>query len=271
MTAGIHPRLSVNPSSFPPDRSLSDILSTVRRIGVPAVDAPRARLAPLGWEAGLELVAGSGLDVTTFIHRTMFRLHRRETWPKSAAEIEETIDAASRFGAPVYGTTGPGPAMGLTWEESAEAFLEAVGPVARYARERGVQLMIETTQPMFADVHFLHTLRDTVDVAEDAGLGVCLDVHATWLERDLRRTIARAGPVLGLVQLSDYLPGMRTMDRGIPGDGVMPLERILSWVLETGYEGRFDLELWGDTGMDDTEAILRASAHVGDLLDRLGA
>ena len=267
----MHPRLSVNPSSFPPDTAWPTVLETVAGLGVPAIDAPRTRLVAHGWEAGLDLLAASGLAVTTMIHRTLFALDRPETWEASRAEIRETIDAAARFGAPVYGTTGPGPAAVRTWEEAADRFCDAVAPCVAHARGRGVLLMVETTEPMFADYHFLHTLRDTVDLCERAGLGVCLDVHGTWNERGLRETIERAGPRLGLVQLSDYVPGMRSMDRGIPGDGVMPLERILGWVLETGYEGRFDLELWGDSGMPDDEAILRGADHVGQLLERLGA
>lgn len=267
----IHPRLSVNPSSFPASMPWPDVLATVSSLGMPAIDAPRQRLAPFGWDAGLRLLADSGLAVTTFIHRTLFALDRPETWDASRAEIRETIDAAARFGAPVYGTTGPGPAVGLTWEAAADRFCEAVAPCVAYARERDVLLMVETTQPMFADYHFLHTLRDTVDLCERAGLGVCLDVHGTWNERGLRAGIDRAGPRLGLVQLSDYAFGMRSMDRGIPGDGVMALETVLGWVLETGYAGRFDLELWGDSGMPDADAILRGAEHVGRLLDRLGA
>lgn len=266
----MHPRLSVNPSSLPPDMPWPAVLSTIARLGVPAVDAPRTRLVAHGWEAGLDLLAGSGLAVTTMIHRTLFSLDRPETWDASRAEIGETIDAAVRFGAPVYGTTGPGPAVGLTWEEAADRFCDAVAPCAADADARGVLLMVETTQPMFADYHFLHTLRDTVEVCERAGLGVCLDVHGTWNERGLRATIERAGPRLGLVQLSDWAPGMRSMDRGVPGTGAMPLERILGWVLETGYEGRFDLELWGDSGMPDEDAILRGADHVGGLLEQLG-
>jgi sugar phosphate isomerase/epimerase len=267
----MHPRLSVNPSSFPPTMPLPEVLEAVARLGVPAIDAPRQRLAPFGWDKGLRLLEASGLAVATFIHRTLFALERPETWEASTAEIRETIDGAARFAAPVYGTTGPGPAVGLTWEEAAKRFLEAVAPSVAHAADRGVLLMVETTQPLFADYHFLHTLSDTVDVCEAAGLGVCLDVHGTWNERGLESTIKRAGPRLGLVQLSDYSHGMRSLDRGIPGDGVMPLEQILSWVLETGYAGRFDLELWGDSGLPDGEAILRAADHVGALLARLGA
>lgn len=267
----IHPRVCVNPVSFPAETPLAETLEVIRRLGVRCVGAHRTRLLEHGWDEGLDLLERSGLTVPYLIHREWFRLDRPEAWEEDTAQLCEAIDAAARFGAGLYGTTGPGPAIGLTWEQAADAFLAAVPTAAAYARQRGVSLMLETAQPLFADYHFLHTLRDTLDVVEEAGLRLCLDVHPTWLERDLEALVRRGAALCDLVQLSDYAPGMRTMDRGIPGDGVMPLERIVGWLLEEGYAGVFDLELWGDAGRPDGEAIHRGADHVGTLLERLGA
>jgi sugar phosphate isomerase/epimerase len=267
----VHPRVCVNPVSFPAESPLADNLDALVQLGIPCVGAHRNKLLSHGWEEGLDLLEGSGLKVAYFIHREWFRLDRPDVWEEDTAQLCEVIDAAARFGAGLYGTTGPGPAIGLTWEQSAEAFLAAVSTSAAYAREAGVSLMLETAQPLFADYHFLHTLRDTLDVVEEAGIRLCLDVHPTWFERDLEAQVRRGAPICDLVQLSDYSHGMRTMDRGIPGEGVMPLERIIGWLIEEGYAGVFDLELWGDSGVSDEEAISRGAAFVGDLLGRLGA
>jgi sugar phosphate isomerase/epimerase len=238
---------------------------------VQCVGAHRNKLLVHGWDEGLDLLESSGLTVSYFIHREWFRLDRPDAWEDDTAKLCEVIDAAARFGAGLYGTTGPGPALGLTWEQAADAFLAAVPTAAAHARAKGVSLMLETAQPLFADYHFLHTLRDTLDVVEEAGIRLCLDVHPTWFERDLEALVRRGTPICDLVQLSDYAPGMRTMDRGIPGDGVMPLERIIGWLVEEGYTGVFDLELWGDSGMDDEAAVARGAAHVTGILERLGA
>ena len=49
----------------------------------------------------------------------------------------------------------------------------------------------------------------------------------------------RAMPVAGLVQVSDYVLGDRTTPcRAVPGDGAIPLERIIGDVLDAGYAGR---------------------------------
>jgi sugar phosphate isomerase/epimerase len=141
-------------------------------------------------------------------------------------------------------------------------------PVSDHARARGVRLMIEPTNPALADLNLPHTLATTIDVAAQAGIEVCLDVHHVWTERRLEIEIASIAGSIGLVQVADYVPGTRGPWRAPPGDGVIPLERILGWVLDGGYEGLFDLEL--SPGNDD-EAHRRGFEHLAATLERLGA
>jgi sugar phosphate isomerase/epimerase len=124
-----------------------------------------------------------------------------------------------------------------------------------------------------ADISFIHTLRDTIDLATQAGIGVCLDMKTCWWERGLRETISGAAGQIGLVQLSDYLPGRRAVDsmRAVPGDGVVPLERHVGWILETGYAGLFDLELGYEPDLDFGQRVERGATHVGGMIDRLSA
>ena len=127
---------------------------------------------------------------------------------------------------------------------------------------------------MRVDVGFVHSLRDVVDLARRLGTGVCMEVNACWAERGLADTIARSIDVIRLVQVSDFAIGtLATPDRLVPGDGDIPLARILGQVLEAGYAGVFDLELIGPK--IDAEgyesAVPRAVAALGALLDDLGA
>lgn len=266
----MHPRISVNPASFPIEYTMDEYLASLQRIGATRAGVRRTMLADEGWDDALGRLEAAGLDVPYLIHRNFYELERPESWEQGNAELRRTVDAAARLGASIYGTTGPGPAVGLTWEQARDAFVAAAPPAAAYARERGVPLMVETAVCQFADYHFLHTLRDTVEVARAAGVGVCVDVHPCWMERDLEATIRDAAPLVDLVQLSDYVLGTRSVDRGVPGNGVAPLERVIATVLDTGYAGPFDLELWGDSGMDDHDALVRGAEHVGRILERLG-
>jgi sugar phosphate isomerase/epimerase len=145
-------------------------------------------------------------------------------------------------------------------------------PARAHARRKGVTLLIETTNPQFADIDIFHTLRDTVAGAESAQLGVCLDIHASWTESALQQSITRAAPITQLVQISDYVPGTRDLDRAVPGDGEIPLARILGWIEQAGYDGPLDIELRDTSGRgDQDQALLRAIERTGELLDDLAA
>ncbi len=72
--------------------------------------------------------------------------------------------------------------------------------------------------------------------------------------------------------MSDYAPGSRTLDRAVPGEGVIPLERIIGWILATGYGGLFDIELVDSAGSTDRDdALSRAVANLTAILERVGA
>jgi sugar phosphate isomerase/epimerase len=80
--------------------------------------------------------------------------------------------------------------------------------------------------------------------------------------------------VIRLVQVSDFAIGtLATPDRLVPGDGDIPLGRIIGQVLASGYPGVFDLELIGPKidAEGYASAVPRAVAALGALLAGLGA
>jgi sugar phosphate isomerase/epimerase len=183
------------------------------------------------------------------------------------------IAVAQRLGAPLVVLT-TGPAGPRPWEEAADAFAATMAPLVAQAAAAGVALVLEHTNSLRADVGFVHTLRDAVDLARRVGLGVCLEVNACWGERNLATTIRDGIDVLRLVQVSDYGVGTTsTPDRLVPGDGDIPLERILGEVLDAGYRGAFELELVGPRIEAEgyAAAITRGIDRMDQLLDRLGA
>ncbi len=169
----------------------------------------------------------------------------------------------------VYITTGSRGA--LTWEEAAEALKEAAEPVVEHARRVPVPLLMETVPSLREDVGFNHTLADTVALSETAGFGVCIDTYSSWTERNLQSVLAEAIPRCALVQVSDYVIGDWCVPgRAVPGDGDIPLERILGWLQEAGYSGPYDLELIGPRIVNEggKGATLRAIRWLSALLDK---
>ena len=142
------------------------------------------------------------------------------------------------------------------------------------ARSRGIPFALEHTNSLRVDVGFAHTLRDVVDLARRLDVGVCMEINACWAERGLATTITDAVDRLRLVQVSDFAIGtLSTPNRLVPGDGDIPLDRILGQVLEAGYGGCFDLELIGPAIEAEgyAAAIPRAVDRLDALLGALGA
>jgi sugar phosphate isomerase/epimerase len=267
----MHPRISVNFINFPATGLAQDI-ETCLALGARRVGVPIAKMEEAGWQAGLDAVGKSGLTVATVLHPFCFDLDKRDGWAAQRAALVRSLEAAKTLGAEcVYTTSGTcGP---LTWEEAEQAFVEAMKPVAAHARELKVPLVIEPVPALYQEFAFAHTLPDTLHLAQAAGIGVCIDIFSCWTDRRLQDTIAAAAPITALIQVGDYTFGDRSLpNRSVPGDGNIPLERIIGWIHGAGYRGSYDLELIGPRieGEGVPKAIARAGERLGALFAKLG-
>jgi sugar phosphate isomerase/epimerase len=268
----VHPRVSLSAiSTF--DWSLDDDLGFWGEAGITNVGVSAAKLERAGWDAGARRVANAGLRVTNLIGLGSFRLDEPTAWPAQRDRVHHLLAAATTVDAEcVVLTTGL--AGTLTWEDAADALVDALAPVLADARDRRIPFAVEHTNSLRVDIGFVHTLRDAVDLARRLGTGVCVEVNACWAERGLADTIAAGADAFRLVQVSDFAVGTHTTpDRLVPGDGDIPLERILGQVLAAGYAGCFDLELIGPRIADEgyAAAARRGIDYMSGLLERLGA
>ena len=269
----MHQRISIGGICFPGEgaREVTEHLRALR---------PRrtSLVSPMLFAEGLpalrDLVDAGDWTLEYLMHPFLAprQLSERDAWAGARAQLDQVIEAVQALGGrSIYMVTGG--RGGLTWEDAAEAFSEAIAPCVARARDAGVALMIEPASTVFSDIHIAHSLRDTVQLAEMAGIGVCLDVFTCWTEAGLQQTIERAVPLCHLIQVADYVLGDRASPcRAVPGDGAIPLERILGWALDAGYKGAFDLELIGPRidGEGREAACRRAGDWIGGFLDRRG-
>lgn len=269
----IDPRIVVNYTSLLPGTPLAEGLRIVAESGVQNVGVGRHHVADGQEQSLAALVAEHELALTYMVQRSLVRLDLPEAYESTSEYLRETLRLAAESGAGfVYGTTGP---LGARRpEEAVERFIEAVAPLAEYARSLGVPLCIETTNPQFADIDFVHTFRDTVALAESSGLGLVIDLHPIWTEPGLPALLDRVSAGATMVQVSDYIPGTRTLARSVPGSGVIPLADLLGRIIDAGFTGPIDLELFANGRGDGTDAaeLRRGAEHVtavlGDLESR---
>ena len=270
----MHERVSVNALCFPGD-DLPRMAEHWRALK-PSRVAFMSQLLPANLEVARDIIVEGDYQFESMTH--LFLLGRQNgpdkaIWAEERAKLGRVIDAVSALGGKsIYMMTGGH--GGLTWEDAADCFRQAIAPCLAQAKAAGLELMIETASPLYADAHLAHSLRDTVELAEIAGLGVCIDLFACWTEAGLKQTIEHCAPRTHLVQVGDYVYGDRSLPcRAVPGDGNIPLERLLDWILSAGYTGAFDLELIGPRidAEGRLEATRRAADKVSELLVKLGA
>ena len=249
----MHPRACVSAiSTF--RLSLPEDLEFWARHDIDHVGVSVAKLEAFGWEKGTQLVIDAveaGLDVVDLIGLGPFHLAKPQRWDAQRERLVRSIDTATKVGAGcVVFTTGP--FAPLPWDEAADALEAALTPVLAEARNAGIDFAIEHTNSLRVDVGFVHTLRDAIDLAGRLGTGVCMEMNACWAERDLTVTIQHGIDRIRLVQVSDFKIGtVASSQRLVPGDGDIPVARIIDDLLTAGYKGSFELELIGDAILNE--------------------
>ena len=269
----MHQRLSIHSICFP-GAGLRELAGYWRELDAHRVSLVSHQLFEEGLSAAREALAASDCTLESITHPFLPGRHlerNEESWRAARDSLARLIESAKSLGArSIYMLTGGHGS--LSWEDAADVFRTAIAPCVDLARDADIALMVENSAAAYADVHIAHTLRDAVTLAELSGVGVCIDLFACWTEAGLRESMVRAMPGCRLVQVSDYVYGDRSLPaRAVPGDGAIPIKKILQWTLEAGYTGAFDIELIGPR--IDAEgrlaAVRRAAQVVGEMLEEL--
>jgi sugar phosphate isomerase/epimerase len=222
------------------------------------------------------MVTTAGLRVSTIFGPTYRPLDADRSlgwWDADRQGTVDTVEFAASVGAEsVYVCTGA--ASTVTWDEAADLFCELIEPAVARGAELGVPVLLEPTNPLRVDISFVFWQRDAMDLARQAGTKVMLDFQSCWYERGLEEVVRKNIDLVGLTQISDYVIGTtETGNRVVPGDGDIPLERLLAMVLDAGFEGSFDLEVMGPRVEEEgyRSSVRRAVERTSELLERVGA
>lgn len=246
---------------------LPDLLAGSARLPVDRVSIGSRQLAAFGWSEAEVALATSGLRVGSIGSGLTTPASVESATGTAQLELaEQSIDFACRMGIPVV-TLTTGPAGQLSWEDALAAVGARLAPLVARAVDAGVTLTVENTHSLRSDVSFLHSLRDAVEAARHLGVGVCADLYCCWAEPHLAATVADALDVIRIVQYGDFVHG--TLDqpnRWVPGDGDLPLERLLRDVVEAGYTGVHEIEILGPR--IDAEGVVQAQVRALDWLRR---
>lgn len=264
----MHPRIAVS-QVCTWDWNFEEDLEFWRRAGIRHVGLHPRKLELAGWDDAVAAARTENLTVSSVGSAGYFPLDRPERWGPAQERVQRCVDTAAALDAACVVIVSGG-AGRLTWEDAADALGRALAPFS----EGSVPLALENTVSLRTDYGFVHSLRDVNDLARTLGIGICMEVHSCWAERGLAATVGRAIDDIRLVQVSDFVNGSTTSpDRAVIGEGDIPFDRVLGYVVEAGYEGPFEIEMIGPridaAGYEG--AVMRSIEHLSGVLERLGA
>ncbi len=266
----MHRAISINTLCLAP-APLALQAETIARLGARGISPDLEQVRETGEGKAAAALRDCGLEMATITHRA-FGFSTPEEMAAGRERLMRTLDIAAGLGAQnVIMTTGGRGA--LAWNEAARRFADAVAPCAEAARAAGIGLGIEPTSHLYADASIVHRLADTLTVARMAGISVMIDLFACWVDSDIEGSLAEAAPVSPLAQISDYVPGDRSLPcRAVPGDGAVPYERLIPLMVSAGFKGWYDLEIIGPRLQAEGQeaGLKRAAGHIGGLLEKAG-
>lgn len=250
-------RLCVSPMAVL-DRPLAEQLDIFERLEVDCVGLAMVTITATGRADAVAVISKRPLVVDYLVIPLWADPTDSDGYTRQLADLTTTVHAAAEIGARmVYFTSGPSGRMPVAQAE--EQLVDRLAPIVAEAADHGVRLAIENTSPVRADLSFTHTVRDALRVAERCGTGICLDLYGAWQEPDLAATMATGLDRIELVQVADLVVGTQSFpNRWVPGDGDLPLDRLIGEVLAAGYRGPIDLEMTGpELARQGAETALR--------------
>lgn len=165
----------------------------------------------------------------------------------------KAIDEAAALGAPlIVLVCGAVPSQSL--EVSRTQIADGIAAVLDRAAQARIKLAVEPLHPMYADSRSaINTIRQANDLCERINsphLGVAVDVYHLWWDPELQSQIARcgrAGRILAF-HVCDWRTPTEDLlnDRGLMGEGCIPIRQIRGWVEEAGFGGFIEVEIFSN-------------------------
>jgi sugar phosphate isomerase/epimerase len=200
-----------------------------------------------------QLLRDSGLEIVSLCRGGFFPSTDASKRKAALDDNRKAIEEAAEIGAPlIVLVCGSNPHQPL--EESRKQIQEGIQSVLPEAIAAGVKLAIEPLHPMYADTRSaVNTLEQANTMASEINssyVGVAVDVYHLWWDPHLEQEIKRCGKNNHLfafhicdwnVPTNDFL-----LDRGLMGEGCIPVRKIRSWVEETGFTGYYEVEIFSN-------------------------
>jgi sugar phosphate isomerase/epimerase len=195
----------------------------------------------------------AGLEIVSLCRGGFFPASTAAGRQSAVDDNLRAIDEAAALGAPTL-VLVCGAVPGQPLPESRRQIRDGLLEILPHARACHVKLAVEPLHPVYADdrsaINTLRQANDLCDELDSFHVGVVVDVYHLWWDPDLSAEIARsgnAGRILAF-HVSDWrTPTVDILnDRGVMGEGCIPIRQIRGWVEARGFAGHIEVEIFSD-------------------------
>ncbi len=218
--------------------------------GIPAIGVWRQKLSDCGSEKACELLKRSGLKVSHLFWAGGFTGSDGRNYRESIEDAAEAVRSAAELDCGIL-VVYTGPRAGHTNNHARRLVRGALKELIPQADELGVTLAIEPMHPGCAEHWtFLTAIDDTLQLLDAIGsprVKMVLDTYHLGQDAELIDQLAMFLPHIALVQLGDACrPPAGEQNRCRLGEGAVPLAAITAALKAGGYDGYYDIELFGE-------------------------
>lgn len=230
--------------------SFDEDVKGYRAAGVDGISVWRQKLADYGEERGIDLLAESGLAVSSLLWAGGFTGSDGKSFKESIEDAKEALRLAGQLHAGcliVYS----GPRAGHTHNHARRLMRGALEEILPLADDLEVDLAVE---PMHAgcaaDWTFLTQFDEAIDLICGFGaprLKLAFDTYHLCQNGSTLAKLREVVPHIAIVQLGDAKePPSGEPNRSPLGEGRLPLADVVRTLEAAGYRGFYDIELIGE-------------------------
>jgi sugar phosphate isomerase/epimerase len=209
-----------------------------------------------------EMLHRYGLNIVSLCRGGFFPskepVKRKQAIYNNRRAIEEAHELGTNL---IVLVCGADPSQSL--EDSRKQVHDGIEEILPEAKAAGIRLAIEPLHPMYADtrsaINTLSQANDLTEILNSKNVGVAVDVYHLWWDPNLEKEIERSGKngTLLAFHVCDWKSPTKDMlnDRGLMGEGCIPLKKIRSWVEGTGFNGFIEVEIFSDNYWKQDQSV----------------
>lgn len=246
--------------------SLERCIDAYSRVGLTAISVWRHTLELMGARQAGRMLRDAGMTVPALV-RGGFFVGSDEEARQAAIDVNRTcIDEAAEIGAEMV-VLVVGAIPGIPLDDARRQVADGISKILDHAVAQNVKLAIEPMHPMYAaDRSCINRMAEARQICQQLGhpkVGIAVDVYHVWWDPDLKKEIELAGEqgTLFGFHVCDWRVETRHLlnDRGLMGDGCIPIRTIRGWVEAAGFSGFNEVEVFSDEywAMDQESYLAR--------------